>query len=140
MKTIKWMLSFFTCLLLAVYPVSAQVNSPDDEVYSEVDEMPEFKGGQEALMQFVMEKIVYPEKAKKEGIQGKVFVSFIVDEKGEVAQANIERSANSDLDNEALRVINLMPAWNPGKLNGKAVKVKLTLPVMFALGSDNGKG
>ena len=79
------------------------------------------------------EEAVYPTKAQTEGIQGRVAVQFIVDENGYIIEPNIVRSVEPSLDNEALRLIKMLPQWKPGTLKGKAVKVKYTVPVAFKL-------
>lgn len=75
----------------------------------------------------------YPTKAQTEGIQGRVIVQFIVDENGYIIEPNIVRSVEPSLDEEALRIIKTLPKWKPGTLQGKAVKVKYTVPVAFKL-------
>lgn len=104
-----------------------------DKIYDQVDQMPEFKGGMDALMKYMGDNVTYPEKAKEEKIEGKVFVSFVVNEKGKVTQIKIEKGASELLDKEALRVINKMPDWTPGKHEGKNVNVKMHLPINFKL-------
>jgi periplasmic protein TonB len=136
MKTKKWMLFIFSFLLVLAFFASAQEKTINQKVYSEVDEMPVFKGGQEALMKFLQDNIVYPEEAKKSGFQGKVFISFVIDELGVVRESRIARGVNPDLDKEALRVVKLLPEWVPGKKEGKPVKVEMTLPIKFALDDD----
>jgi TonB family protein len=95
--------------------------------------MPEYPGGEQALMNDLMGSIKYPDEAKKNGIQGKVFVSFVVDEHGKVTNAKIERGVNPALDAESLRVVNGLKIWKPGKEKGKAVKVAYTIPINYAL-------
>ncbi len=115
-----------------------KVNGPrPDGVYVVVEEMPEFPGGEQALRELIAKTVKYPADAIKEGIQGKVFVTFVVKSDGTVGDAKIARSVNASLDNEAIRVINLLPKWKPGKQKGKEVNVSYTIPVMFAL--DGGK-
>ena len=99
---------------------------------------PEFPGGQSALMKYINDSIRYPEKAKTDGIQGRVIVTFFVNEDGSVSDAEItRRSSNlancSLLDEEALRVVSSMPQWTPGKSRGKVTRIKYTVPVMFRL-------
>jgi len=84
-------------------------------------------------MKYIQKTIKYPKEAKEKGIQGKVFVTFVVNKDGKVTNSKIERSVNEYLDAEALRVISLMPVWNPGSQNGKNVSVRMTLPIQFAL-------
>jgi periplasmic protein TonB len=137
MKTLKWI--FYPVFILCVFffqSVNAQDNGKSETVYTNVDELPEFPGGIDALKTFVMKEIVYPSEAKKEGIQGKVFVSFTVNKKGAVTDANIAKGVHGLLDKEALRVIENMPAWTPGKHKGEIVNVRFTVPIQFALSSD----
>lgn len=91
------------------------------------------------MIQYIPANLKYPEEAKKNGITGKVFVEFLVDEKGKVRDAKIKQSVNPLLDDEALRVISSMPDWNPGRNDkDKPVKVVMVLPIMFKL--DDSKG
>jgi len=112
---------------------STSEKSIKDSVFTKVDQMPEFKGGFDKLVDFLVKNIKYPENAKNKGIQGKVFVSFTIDESGKVNNPKIEKEVNPELDAEALRVISIMPNWLPGKNKGKAVKVSFTLPISFKL-------
>jgi periplasmic protein TonB len=135
MKTIGLTLTvFFIFFLSGVSAQEKKENKPNaDGVYYEVDVMPEFPGGTTALMDFIVKNTKYPEQAKKDSITGKVFVQFVINEAGKVGNAKVLKSANPLLDAEALRVINTMPAWTPGKNKGVVVKVAFTLPIMFAL-------
>jgi protein TonB len=102
-------------------------------VFVVVEEMPEFPGGSQALRSFVAKSIRYPAEAQKEKIQGKVYVSFVVSSTGKVENAKIERSVSPALDAEAIRVVNQLPDWKPGKQRGKAVSVEYTIPIEFKL-------
>ena len=102
-------------------------------MYFEVDEMPQFPGGEEALMKYVAQNVTYPPDAIKGKIQGKVFVTFVIDTSGKVTDAKIIRGAHPLLDQEALRVISSLPDWTPGRNKGETVNVAYTLPVAFAL-------
>jgi TonB family protein len=133
MKTNKLILLMSLLLVLLSYPGWTQEKIEINKVYYNVDEMPEFPGGKDALAKFIAENIVYPEDAKKEKIQGKVFVSFTVDKNGEVKDAEIARGIHDLLDEEALRVIDEMPVWNPGKQEDILVDVRFTMPIQFAL-------
>lgn len=104
-----------------------------DEVFDKVEKMPEFKGGQQELINYLVKNITYPEDAKKAKLTGKVFVEFVVDKTGKVKNASIKKSDNTVFDAEALRVVSSMPDWVPGENGGKKVSVKLTLPISFAL-------
>ncbi len=108
----------------------------DDNVFVVVEEMPQFPGGEMALGKFISENIKYPAEAKDKGIQGKVFVNFVINENGKVEKTKVVRSAHPLLDAEALRVVNQMPDWTPGKQRGEAVSVSYTIPVQFALDGD----
>jgi protein TonB len=101
--------------------------------------MPEYPGGETALMNDLIGEIKYPEEAKKNGVQGKVFVSFVVDEQGKVTNAKIERGVEASLDKESLRVVNGLKTWKPGKEKGKAVKVAFTIPINYALDGKSDK-
>jgi periplasmic protein TonB len=98
-----------------------------------VDEQPEFPAGQAALFQFLSQKIKYPMKARKNGIEGTVYVGFIVNAIGDIVEVALKRGIHPSIDNEALRVVAMMPRWKPGKLNGLAVRVAYTVPIKFAL-------
>ena len=104
-----------------------------EDVFVVVEEMPQFPGGQEAMMLWISQRIRYPEQAKKEGITGGVFVSFVVNKTGKVENVKVEKSAHPLLDAEAVRVIGEMPQWKPGSQRGKNVDVRITVPVNFAL-------
>jgi TonB family protein len=104
------------------------------EIYENVEVMPEYPGGNYSLVKFLRENINYPEKAKREGIEGQVDVSFFIDKDGTVKDATIVKSLSEECDQEALRVINSMPAWQPGKQNNEVVRVALRLPIFFKTG------
>jgi len=114
-------------------PEAPSTNQNKRRVLNEVDYQPEFKGGMEGLMKYMGAHVKYPEEAKKNKIEGKVFVAFLVDKDGNVKDATVVKSANKYLDKEALRVIKGMPKWNPAKKDGKNVAAKMTLPVAFKL-------
>ncbi len=119
-----------------VVAVSVKVpakSTEEQEPFDMVEQMPEFPGGVQALMQFLYENIRYPEAAQTAGKEGRVVVQFVVEADGTVSSAKVVRSISEDLDAEALRVVNAMPRWTPGKHKGKAVRVKYTLPVSFRL-------
>jgi periplasmic protein TonB len=110
---------------------------PRGSIFDPVEEMPQFPGGDVALQEFLYKNLVYPERPRKMGISGTVYVEFIIDEEGNVTAINIAKGAFSDLDAEALRVVKLMPKWIPGKQRTKPVKVGLRMPVKFALKKNN---
>ena len=104
-----------------------------EDVFMVVEEMPEYPGGTEALLTYLKDNLEYPENCKKNNIQGRVIITFVVEKDGSVADAEIVRSVNEELDAEALRVIKAMPNWKPGKQKGKTVRVKYTVPVNFKI-------
>ena len=108
---------------------------PEEKIYDKVEEMPEFPGGTMALRSFISSNIRYPKLAAESNIQGRVYVSFVVDVDGKVTDATIARGVHPLLDSEALRIVRLMPSWKPGTENGKAVKVSYTVPISFMLQS-----
>lgn len=95
--------------------------------------MPVFPGGQEALTQFLIDNVNYPEVAEKKKIQGTVLVEFIVEKDGSIGEQKVLHSVHPVLDAEAMRVVNIMPKWEPGMLHGEPVRVKYALPVKFKL-------
>lgn len=109
----------------------------EQPVFNVVDQMPEFPGGIDKLLQFINDNMQYPTQAQMKGIQGRVIVQFIVDEDGYIKEPNIVRSVEPSLDKEALRIIRMLPQWKPGILKGKAVKVKHTVPIAFRLDEIN---
>ena len=109
----------------------AVVPDGDDKVYDIVEQQPEFPGGPSAMAKWLGDNIKYPAEAAKNNIQGRVIVQFVVGSDGTVGGAKIIRGVDPLLDQEALRVINAMPKWTPGKQDGKVVAVKYTIPVTF---------
>ena len=102
-------------------------------VFEVVEEMPEFPGGVDAMMEYLQKELRYPESAKEKGIQGRVTVQFIIDKEGNVTNSKVTRSVDKDMDAEAIRLVKAMPKWKPGMRKGKAVAVKYTVPVVFRL-------
>lgn len=108
-------------------------DSTDKRVYTSVDVMPEFPGGEAEMYKYISKNIKYPKDARRKKIQGRVFLNFVVSEVGEITQAKVLRGLYKSIDEEALRVINNMPNWKPGTHNGKAVKVNFNIPLNFKL-------
>ena len=115
------------------YGLKGATEKNEDEVFAEVDEMPEYPGGSMGLRQFIAQSVKYPVEAQKKGTQGKVYVNFIVEKDGSVGMAKIARGVSPELDAEALRVVKLLNNWVPGKQKGKPVRVSYTVPINFAL-------
>ena len=112
---------------------SAPMDADTDQVFQVVEVNPEFPGGMEALIKYLSENIKYPEQAKKDKTQGKVYISFVVEKDGSVADAKVLRGIGGGCDEEALRVVNAMPKWTPGKQRNTPVRVQFNLPVAFKL-------
>ncbi|MFM1876545.1 MAG: hypothetical protein RL266_2282 [Bacteroidota bacterium] len=127
-------------LIAAIGLLAACTETPADAVQQEVEQvlkqaevMPEYPGGMQALMSYMGSSIKYPETAEADGLEGKVFVQFVVDKEGKVGQIEVVKSVRDDLDSEAVRVISEMPDWTPGKQDGKNVSVQLVLPIAYKL-------
>lgn len=111
-----------------------EAGNGEKDVFVVVEEMPQFPGGgMDAMIQWIGQQMKYPEQAKKDGIQGVVYVGYIVNKAGKVESVKVERSAHPLLDAEAIRVVAAMPDWKPGTQRGKAVDVKLVIPIQFSL-------
>lgn len=122
--------------LINVAPViSAKAEEEEEsaEVFFIVEDMPEFPGGEMALRTYIANAIKYPVIAQENGIQGKVYVTFVVGKDGSVSNASIARGVDPSIDKEALRVVNTLPKWKPGKQRGKPVNVSYTVPINFVL-------
>ena len=113
--------------------VTAQQDRSGAQVYDVVEQMPKFPGGDAALFQFLSTNIKYPPIAEENGVQGSVIVTFVVERDGSISDIRLAQPKHPLLNAEAVRVISKMPRWTPGKQNGKAVRVKYTVPVMFRL-------
>jgi TonB family protein len=105
----------------------------DGQVYTVVDQMPEFNGGFEALGSYLASNIEYPKKALQAGISGTVFTQFIVDTDGTITDVSVVKGLSDEIDSEAIRVVESMPAWLPGKQEGKLVRVRFVIPIKFAM-------
>ena len=105
-----------------------------DSIFDVVEENPSFPGGEKKLYEFLSKNLRYPEMAKENGIQGKVFIQFVVWKDGSIKDVKVVKSIHNTLDKEAFRVVNKMPNWSPGKQQGKVVNTKFTIPIKFKLG------
>ncbi len=104
-----------------------------EEVFTFAEEMPSFPGGDGALYGFLAQNIQYPEIAKRAGVEGQVIVTFTVSKTGQISAPRVARGIGGGCDEEALRVVMMMPRWNPGKQNGQPVNVQVTVPIRFQL-------
>jgi len=116
-------------------PIAAPEEEPEDQkkIHVIVEKMPEFKGGAEAMNNFLVRNIKYPLIAQENNIQGRVICQFVVNSDGRIVDVEVVRGVEASLDAEAVRVIKSMPPWTPGKQGGKNVRVKYTLPIRFKL-------
>ena len=105
-----------------------------DEIFTIVEDQPTPKGGMAAFYEYVGKKLKYPAQARRMGIEGKVFVEFVVDKDGSITDVNAIKGIGAGCDEEAKRVIENAPKWNPGKQRGRPVKVRMILPITFKLG------
>ena len=112
---------------------SAPLDANTDEVFKVVEVDPEFPGGEEALYKYLAENIKYPVMAKNNKVEGRVYITFVIEKDGTVSEAKVLRSVNEELDAEALRVINAMPKWKPGTQRGVPVRVQYNIPITFKL-------
>lgn len=110
-----------------------EVPADENEIFSFAEVMPEFPGGETAMLNYLTKNMQYPEMAREQGIQGKVWLSFVVDKEGMIKDVKILRGIGAGCDEEAKRVVSKMPRWNPGKMNGRNVMVKCNLPINFKL-------
>lgn len=116
--------------------VSAQktvVSQKNEEVFDVVEQMPEYPGGMQALFEFMSQNIKYPADAQKQKVEGRVLAKFIVETDGSISNIEVVKQAFPSLDAEAVRVIQAMPKWKPGRQKGQAVRVKFVLPINFSL-------
>ena len=116
-----------------IYNTMDLTENADGEVFSVVEDEPEFPGGVEALYKYLAENIKYPVLAKEKGTQGRVYVTFVVEKDGSVTDAKVLRGVSEEVDAEALRVINAMPKWKPGMQQGVPVRVQYNIPIIFKL-------
>ncbi len=114
-------------------PPPAEKSVTPDDVFTVVENMPQYPGGDKARMQYMMDNIKYPEKAKQEGISGTVYVTFLVEKNGSIGTVKILKGIGGGCDEEALRVVSTMPKWKPGYQNGQPVRVQFNMPVSFKL-------
>ena len=132
-KNVSLKVALMMFVLLFSFMTSTAQTKKNDMVFDVVEVMPQFPGGQIAMMKYIMENMKYPEQAMKKGIQGRVAVSFIVEKDGSISDVKPILSVHPLLNKEAVRVVESMPKWTPGKQNGKPVRVRFNVPVMFKL-------
>lgn len=109
------------------------VEEEENKIFTVVEQQPEFEGGYAAMMNFIRKNMRYPASARRMGIEGTVYVSFVVSKDGSISEVNVVRGISADCDKEAVRVVSMMPPWKPGRQNGKPVFVRFVLPIKFQL-------
>ena len=114
-------------------PIDDEDEEEETQIFTVVESMPGFPGGDGARMKYLASNIKYPTLARESGIQGRVFVTFVVETDGRVTDVKILRGIGGGCDEEAVRVIKNMPKWNPGKQRGKSVRVQFNMPILFKL-------
>jgi periplasmic protein TonB len=112
---------------------SAEEEVAEAEIFTVVEEAPSYPGGDESRIRFLQENIKYPQMARESGIQGTVYVTFVVEKSGRVTDVKVLRGIGGGCDEEAIRVIQAMPPWNAGKQRGKPVRVQFNMPIKFTL-------
>jgi len=122
----------FICFVLFA-GVSTLYAQQEEEVFHVVETQPEYPGGENAMLKFIKDNLVYPESAKKNGVEGVVYVNFIIEKDGSISNVKVLRGISAECDNEIIRVVNLMPNWSPGMQRGRPVRVYFNLPFRFKL-------
>ncbi|MFC2087392.1 energy transducer TonB [Bacteroidota bacterium] len=119
---------------IEIYEFEEEEEEEEGEIFFIVEDMPTFMGGdQNKFREYIQKNLKYPTIAAENGIQGRVFVNFIVNEKGEVTNVTVVRGVDPALDEEAVRVVKSSPEWTPGRQRGKPVRVQFTFPIVFVL-------
>ena len=135
MKRLIMMSLMAICCLTTVLAQKTVVSQKDqkEDPFNVVEDMPAFPGGMEAMIQFISSNIKYPADAKKQKVDGRVLVNFVVEKDGSITEVKVIKPAFPSLDAEAIRVVKATPKWKPGYQNGRAVRVLFTLPINFSL-------
>jgi len=113
--------------------VAQEEEIAEEQIFVVVEEAPSFPGGEEARLRFLSDNIRYPQMAREAGIQGSVFITFVVERDGSVTDVRITRGIGGGTDEEAIRVVRKMPRWTPGRQRGQPVRVQFTMPIRFVL-------
>ena len=123
------------------YTIAQTTEEEVVELINYVEKQPEFPGGTDSMFAFIQRNIRYPEEAKRAGIEGRVFVTFVVEKDGQVSDAKILRDIGGGCGEEAIRVVNIMPKWLPGSLRigGEPARMQFNLPIMFKLKKEDKK-
>lgn len=133
MKKLILMSFMAVCCLMTANAQKTVVSQTNQKVYDEVEQMPEYPGGMPAMIEFLQTNIKYPEDALKQKVEGRVMVQFVVETDGSISDVHVAKQVFPSLDAEAIRVVQVMPKWVPGRENGKVVRVKYNLPIVFRM-------
>ena len=127
------MLLMAVCCLMTANAQKTVVSQTDPKVFDTVEQMPEYPGGMQAMIEFLQTNMKYPEDAAKQKVEGRVMVQFVVETDGSVSDVHVAKQVFPSLDAEAIRVVQAMPKWTPGKDKGRVVRVKYNLPIVFRM-------
>ena len=133
MKKLILMLLMAVCCLMTANAQKTVVSQTDPKVFDTVEQMPEYPGGMQAMIEFLQTNMKYPEDAAKQKVEGRVMVQFVVETDGSVTDVHVAKQVFPSLDAEAIRVVQAMPKWTPGKDKGRVVRVKYNLPIVFRM-------
>jgi protein TonB len=133
MKKLILLLLMAGCCLMTANAQKTVVSQTDQKVFDTVEQMPEYPGGMQAMIEFLQTNMKYPEDAAKQKVAGRVMVQFVVENDGSVSDVHVAKQVFPSLDAEAIRVVQAMPKWTPGKEKGKVVRVKYNLPIVFRM-------
>lgn len=133
MKKLILMCAMAVICLVTANAQKTVVSQSNQNVYDEVEVMPEFPGGMQAMIEYLNTNIKYPKDAIKQKVSGRVMVMFVVETDGSLSNVRVARKVFPSLDAEAVRVVKSMPKWKPGKEKGKVVRVNYTMPVVFSI-------
>ena len=133
MKKLILMLLMAVCCLMTANAQKTVVSQTDPKVFDTVEQMPEYPGGMQAMIEFLQANMKYPEDAAKQKVEGRVMVQFVVETDGSISDVHVAKQVFPSLDAEAIRVVQAMPKWTPGKEKGNVVRVKYNLPIVFRM-------
>ena len=133
MKKLILMLLMAVCCLMTAHAQKTVVSQTNQKVFDTVEQMPEYPGGMQAMIAFLQTNMKYPEDAAKQKVEGRVMVQFIVETDGSISDVHVAKQVFPSLDAEAIRVVQAMPKWTPGKEKGNVVRVKYNLPIVFRM-------
>jgi len=133
MKKLILMLLMAGGCLMTANAQKTVVSQTNQKVFDTVEQMPEYPGGMQAMIEFLQTNMKYPEDAAKQKVEGRVMVQFIVETDGSISDVHVAKQVFPSLDAEAIRVVQAMPKWTPGKEKGNVVRVKYNLPIVFRM-------